>query len=342
MLAETILVFVLLLVSAFFSCSETALTALSKHQLSLLKSRKVRGYKNILYLKQNPGIMLATILLGNNLVNIMLTTIGTLIVLKLLRAAGIDNEIWTTIITTCVVTFVVLVFGEVTPKTIGLSKARNFALFSGRLIVFFTHLFKPLVLLLNKFSNLVITLLGGQHLGKNILITEEELLSIIDAGQETGVIEKEEKNMLRDVIRFGDSFVGEVMTPLDNVLAVEASDTIEVLFKKIQGRLPSRVPVCRGGRRNIIGVLYLKDLLQKIHTTPSYAQKKIEEFQDLIRPPYIVYIDQKSAQVMRYMRFQHIHIAIVQNRDKKTVGILTFEDLLEEIIGEIQDEYEQS
>jgi CBS domain containing-hemolysin-like protein len=341
MILEIIFGIILLLLSAFFSCSETALTSLPKHQVGYLKKRKVRGAKTVLFLKENPGIMLATILIGNNLVNVMLSALGTLITLKILRNFGIENEIYTTILTTLCVTFIVLVFGEVTPKTIGLSRARHFALFSSRIIVFLAHLFKPLVFSLNKFSNLVITLLGGQQLGKNSLMTEEELLSIIDAGQETGVIEKEEKNMLRDVIRFGDSFVGEVMTPLDNVVSVSETDTIETLFRKIKNRLPSRVPVYSGSRRNIIGVLYLKDLLQKIHYTLNYEQRRINEFKDLIRPPYIVYIDQKSAHVMRYMRFQHIHIAIVQNRDKKTVGLVTFEDMLEEIIGEIQDEYEK-
>jgi CBS domain containing-hemolysin-like protein len=340
MILEITFSVILLLASAFFSCSETALTSLPKHQVSYLKKRKVKGAKAVLFLKENPGIMLATILIGNNFVNIMLSALGTLITLKILRNFGIENEIFTTILTTLCVTFVVLVFGEVTPKTIGLSKARHFALLFSRIIVFLAHLFKPLVFSLNKFSNLVITLLGGQQLGKNSLMTEEELLSIIDAGQETGVIEKEEKNMLHDVIRFGDSFVGEVMTPLDNVVAVSETDTIETLFRKIKERLPSRVPIYSGSRRNIIGVLYLKDLLQKIHYTLNYEQRQINEFKDLIRPPYIVYIDQKSAHVMRYMRFQHIHIAIVQNRDKKTVGIVTFEDMLEEIIGEIQDEYE--
>ncbi|MDR1323255.1 MAG: hemolysin family protein [Candidatus Margulisbacteria bacterium] len=341
MFLEIIFSVILLCASAFFSCSETALTSLPKHQAGYLKKRKVKGAKAALFLKENPGIMLATILIGNNLVNVTLTALGTLITLKILRNFGIENEVYITILTTVCVTFTVLVFGEVTPKAIGLSRARHFALLFSRSIVFLAHLFKPLVFSLNKFSNLAITLLGGQPLGKNSLMTEEELLSIIDAGQETGVIEKEEKNMLHDVIRFGDSFVGEVMTPLDNVISVSETDTIETLFRKIKDRLPSRIPVYSGSRRNIIGVLYLKDLLQKIHYTLNYEQQRINEFKDLIRPPYIVYIDQKSAYVMRYMRFQHIHIAVVQNRDKKTVGIVTFEDMLEEIIGEIQDEYEK-
>ncbi|MDR2431526.1 MAG: hemolysin family protein [Candidatus Margulisbacteria bacterium] len=334
---------ILLAMSAFFSCAETALTALSRHRLALLKRRKVKGYKTTVYLKENPGVMLATILIGNNLVNIGLTALGTLIVLKLLRRAGIESEIWTALITTGVVTFIVLVFGEVTPKTVGLNRAQKFALLASRIIVPLSHLFKPLVYIFNKFSNIIIHLLGGQPLGRNALITEEELLSMIEAGQETGIIEKEEKEMLHDVIRFGDSFVGEIMTPLDNVIAVADTDTIAILLNKIKDTLPSRIPVYAGDSHNIIGVLYLKDLLKKITATAEdYKKIQIKYFQDLLRPPYIVYIDQKSAYVMRHMRFQHIHIAIVQNHEKKTVGIITFEDMLEEIIGDIKDEYDRT
>ena len=107
--------------------------------------------------------------------------------------------------------------------------------------------------------------------------------------------------------------------------------------------MPSRVPVYTDKKHNIIGILYLKDLFKKIIVTaPDYKQKQIKEFQDLIRTPFVAYIDQKSAYIMRHMRFQHIHIAIVQNHVKKTVGIITFEDLLEEIVGEIKDEYEKN
>jgi len=236
----------------------------------------------------------------------------------------------------------VLVFGEVTPKTIGLANSQRLALFSSQIIIVLARLFKPVVFILNKFSGLILLLLGQAHKSKGLEFTEEELLSVIEAGQETGVIEKEEKNMLHDVIRFGDSFVGEIMTPLDNVIAVADTDTIDTLLTKIQERLPSRIPVYKNEKHQIIGILYLKDLLKKITAlTPDYKQKPIKEFHDLIRPPFIAYIDQKSTYIMRHMRFQHIHIAIVRNHDKKTVGIVTFEDLLEEIVGEIKDEYEK-
>lgn len=341
---ELICIIILLGFSAFFSCAETSLTALSKHQLSHIKNRKIKGWKTAAYLKENPGIMLATILIGNNLVNIALTTLGTLFIMKLLQGFGIESEIWTAIITTFSVAFFVLVFGEVTPKTVGLSRVQKFALISSRIIVPLSYLFKPLVFVLNKFSNAIIFLFGGHQLGKNTLMTEDELLSIIEAGQETGVIEKEEKDMLHDVIRFGDSFVGEIMTPLDNVISAMDTDTISTLLNKIKDRLPSRIPIYSGKKYNIIGILYLKDLLQNIATADyaDYKQKQIKDFKDLIRPPFIAYIDQKSAHLMRHMRFQHIHIAIVQNHIKKTVGIVTFEDLLEEIVGEIQDEYEKN
>ncbi|MDR1996820.1 MAG: hemolysin family protein [Candidatus Margulisbacteria bacterium] len=339
---ELILVIILLSFSGFFSCTETALTSVSKTQLAQLKRRKVKGYKKLFYLKENPGIMLATILIGNNLVNILITTLGTLIVFNLLNSAGIESELWTAVIATFTITFFVLVFGEIMPKTMGLSSGYRYTLFASRVIVFLSYCFKPVVFGLNKFAGFLLFLMR-RPTQKSLAITEEELLSVIDAGQETGAIEKEEKNMLHDVIRFGDSFVGEIMTPLDNVIAAAATDTIETLLLKIKDRLPSRIPIYVGARHNIIGILYLKDLLQKITAaTADYKKTQIKYFQDLLRPPYIVYIDQKSAQVMRHMRFQHLHIAIVKNHNKKTVGIVTFEDLLEEIVGEIKDEYDRT
>jgi len=343
MIFEFSILAVLLLCSGFFSCSESALTSLPKTKLAQIKKHKIRGYKKLLYLKENPGIMLATILVGNNLVNISISALGTLTMLRVLNSHGIYNDLWITAITTVIITLFVLVFGEVTPKTIGLANSQRFALFSSQIIIVLARLFKPVVFVLNKFSGLILLLLGQAHKNKGLEFTEEELLSVIETGQETGVIEKEEKNMLHDVIRFGDSFVGEIMTPLDNVLAAEANDTIETLLDKIKDRLPSRIPVYAGAKHNIIGILYLKDLLQKITATaPDYKQKRLREFQELLRPPFVVYIDQKSAYVMRHMRFQHIHIALVKNHLKKTVGIVTFEDLLEEIIGEIKDEYEKN
>ena len=319
------------------------MTSLPKTKLNQLKRHKIKGYKKLLYLKENPGIMLATILIGNNVVNITISALGTLTMLKILNAYGIYNEFWITAITTVIITSFVLVLGEVVPKIIGLASSQRFALFASQIIIALAYCFKPLVFLLNKLSRLVMFLLGKSQKGNALDFTEEELLSVIDAGQETGVIEKEEKTMLHDVIRFGDSFVGEIMTPLDNVLAADINDTLETLLFKIKERLPSRIPVYSGSKANIIGVLYLKDLLQKITTTvPDYKQKHIRDFKEILRSPFIVYIDQKSAYVMRHMRFQHIHIAIVKNHNKKTVGIVTFEDLLEEIIGEIKDEYEKN
>jgi CBS domain containing-hemolysin-like protein len=334
---------VLLFFSAFFSYAETALTSLTKTQIAQLKRRKARGYKSLLYLKENPSIMLTTILIANNLINICISTLGTLVVLRFLKTLGIVSELWVTVITTFIVTLIVLVFCEVTPKIIGLHSGPRLTLIASQVIIFLTYCFKPVVFVFNKLAGAVLFLMGRKSLAKNLNITEEELLSVIDAGQETGAIEKEEKNMLHDVIRFGDSFVGEVMTPLDNVIAVADTDTIDTLLIKIKDRLPSRIPVYTDKKHNIIGILYLKDLLRKITSTEeTYRQKQVKEFQDLIRPPFIAYIDQKSAYIMRHMRFQHIHIAIAQNHEKKTVGIVTFEDLLEEIVGEIQDEYEKS
>ena len=335
-----IILAVLLSLSAFFSAAETALTAISKHNLHHWLAKKIRGAKKLAEIKDQPGMMLAAILIGNTLVNISIASIATMLFMEYFKKIDFTNEIYTTAIITFVTTFVVLVFGEITPKTIAMSYNKAFALRAAPLIAWLIILLKPFVYLFNKFSNLVIRLFGGHPLHKDSLVTEEEIMSFLEAGAATGAINSEEKKMMHEVIRFGDTLVGEVMTHWDNVVALSDQTTIEQTLEQIKNRLKSRIPIYAGKNNNVVGFLYVKDLIKKLPEYATISKHTLREHPELIRPHVITYIDQKTTDILKQLRFHKVHIAIVNNRENKTVGIITIEDLIEEIVGEISDEYE--
>lgn len=337
---ETIVVIILLACSAFFSASEAALMSLSKHKLHHLKKKRTSSIKALVYLKKNPGIMLATILIGNNIVNIAIASIATLIALTWFHHLGIDNPLYVSPVTTFVTTAIVLVFGEVLPKTLALPHASRVALFASPLISVLSFVFRPFVIILNALSNVCLRLLGGRSLEKDSLVSEEEILSLIAAGEESGSIKKEEKEMLEDVLEFGDKLVGEVMTHLDNVIAFEEHMSLPQMIALLKERTPSRIPVYAGKKTNIYGLVYLKDLIFKFDQLRAPESFILKDNPELIRKPFVVQMDQKTTEVLKAMKFHRVHVAVVRNHASKVIGILTIEDLIEEIVGDIQDEYE--
>jgi CBS domain containing-hemolysin-like protein len=341
MTGEFIAIGILLLMSAFFSAAETALTSLPRHHLQALKRKKHKGYKTIEILKDNPGRMIGTILIGNNLVNTALTALSTIVALRLATKLGIYNEFYFTPLTALTLTFVLLVFGEITPKTLAFSYNKMISLYAAPVIYVLSIVLKPFVVLFNLIATLFIRLLGGHsRLDRNSLVTEEEIISLIEAGAATGAINPEEKKMMHEIIRFGDTLVGEVMTAWDNVITVSDHYTIEQTLNYIKGHLKSRIPVYTGRRNNVIGFLYVKDLIKKLPEYTQIATQPLRKHPELIRPHVVTYIDQKTTDILKQLRFHKVHVAIVNNRDNKTVGLVTIEDLIEEIVGEISDEYE--
>ncbi len=338
---ELITIGVLLLLSAFFSAAETALTSLPRHHLQALKRKKHRGYKSLEKLKENPGRMIATILIGNNLVNTALTAMGTLVAFRIFTRLGIYNELYFTPLTALVLTFIILVFGEITPKTLAFSYNKIISIYAAPIIQVLAIILKPIIVFFNFISNISIRLLGGHtRLNKNSLVTEEEIISLLEVGAATGAINSEEKRMMHEVLRFGDTLVGEIMTPWDNVIAINEQHTLEQILNYIKKHLKSRIPVYTGKANNVVGFLYVKDLIKKLPEYTTMATHKLQEHPELIRPHVVTYIDQKTTEILKQLRFHKVHVAIVNNRDNKTVGLVTLEDLIEEIVGEISDEYE--
>lgn len=342
---ELVSILSLLILSAFFSASETSLLSVNKQLLHKFKKEKRKGLRSILKLHKFPSSMITTILIGNNIVNIAATSLSTQLFIDLLHSHNIVNPAYITLITTGIVAFFLLIFGEITPKNIALAKHENLALFAAPIINFLSILFSPFVNIMSGFSTFFIKLMGGNPPVRGTLVTEQEILDLLEAGRDSGAIEHEEQKMMSEIIKFGDKLVGEVMTPMERVVAVEENFSLKQILQVIKDKPRSRLPVYKQFQANVCGILYLKDLFFHI-ATEHVTARKIESFilaehRVLMREPYIVFAHQRSADVLRNMRAKKIHMAIVNDSKGRTVGLITIEDLIEEIVGDIKDEYEK-
>lgn len=318
----------LFLLSAFFSGSETAYLAVSRAKVKKLAKEGDRRAKTLLYLIEHPNRVLVTILVGNNLVNITAAALATSLAISAFGSKGVG-------IATGIVTLVVLLFGEITPKSFSATNAERVALFVARPIYLLMKLMSPLVLLLSKFAKLLVRSFGGEvRLGP--FITEEELKMLVEVGEELGAIEKEEKEMISGIFEFGETDVKEIMVPRIDMKCIQAEESIEAARKLILETGHSRIPVYEGSIDNIIGILYAKDLLRYLNS----RVKKPKSLREIVRPAYFVPETKKLDDLLREFQQNRVHVAIVVDEYGGTAGMVTLEDILEEIVGEIKDEYD--
>jgi len=313
--------------SAFFSSMETALMSLGRLRVRHLVDEGVRGAQLIDRLLSAPGKLLSTILIGNNLVNIAATAIGTVI------AVDFFGEGLGLAIATFAMTLVILVFGEVTPKTYGLHHSQRISLkWSPILNVLFIVL-SPFAFVMEAVSHLLLRLIGAPVTQNTPTFSEEELRTLVTVGQEEGLLQVEEKEMITSIIEFGDTLVKNIMTPRTEVVRVSLRINYDDLLGVIRDNGYSRVPVYDKGIDDIVGILHVKDLIG----VPS------ENFEvvDFIRPPYFVPEFKKVSELLAEFKRKKLHLAIVVDEYGGTAGLVTFEDLAEEILGEIADEYDE-
>jgi CBS domain containing-hemolysin-like protein len=287
------------------------------------------GNKNadrVLRVTNDSGKMLSAILIGNNIVNLSASSIATAFAIKHLGSVGAG-------IATGVLTFLVLIFGEVTPKTKATIHADKMALSYAGIIEVLMKLFTPFIFIINKISMGVLFLLRVDPNAKDDLMTEEELRTIVDVGQETGVIEDEERDMIHNLFDFGDSEAKEIMVPRIDMTFVSSDASYEEILKIFREDKFTRLPVYEDTTDNVIGIINMKDLL---------LCENIEKFSisDIIREPYFTYEHKNTADLFIEMRKNSISLAIVLDEYGATAGLITLEDLLEEIVGEIRDEYD--
>ncbi|OJV64992.1 MAG: hemolysin [Clostridiales bacterium 38-18] len=313
--------------SAFFSASETALMSLSKIRIRHLMEEKVKGADVVNRLVENPNKLLGSILVGNNIVNIGASALATSLAIQYAGNAGVG-------IATGIMTLLILIFGEITPKSLAAQHSEFISLKIAGIINFVVVFFNPVVFLLLLLTNGLIRLLGGKPAGSQPFITEDELKTIVTVSHEEGVLEVEEKQMIYNVFEFGDAQVKDVMTPRTDMISLEVGVSYEKIIETFRAEQFSRIPIYQETTDNIIGILYIKDLIFKANENNAFV------IQDYMREPHFTFEFKKTTELFQELRVKRIPMAIVLDEYGGTAGIVTMEDLIEEIVGDIRDEYD--
>lgn len=324
---QLIVLFILLAFSGFFSASETALMSISKIRVRHMVEEEVHKAKLIQRLIESPNKLLGAILVGNNIVNIGASALATALSIHYFGEAGVA-------IATVAITVLVLIFGEITPKSLAAQYSENFSLAVCRPISWLMVLLTPITNVIMIFTNFFIKLLGGNTNKAVPFITQEELLTIVNVSHEEGVLEGEEREMIHNVFEFGDTHTKDIMTIRADMFAVDNEITYDELMNLYKEEQFSRIPVYGENYDHIEGVLYVKDLL-------FFQGDKLDfKITDFIRPAYYTYEFKKTADLFKEMRDNRIGMCIVLDEYGGTAGLVTIEDLVEEIVGDIEDEYD--
>ena len=323
---QLITVIILLCLSAFFSSSETALTTVNQIRMRTLADNGDKRAARVLRVTGNPGKMLSAILIGNNIVNLSASSISTSLAIHLFGNTGAG-------IATGILTFLILIFGEVTPKTMATIKADSMSLTAAAPIGFLMKILTPVIFIINKLSLGLMFLLHVNIKDAQKKMTEEELRTIVDVSQENGVIEHEERDMIHNLFDFGNAEAKEIMVPRIDMTFVQADATYQEVLDIFRQDMFTRLPVYEDSTDNVIGIINMKDFLLQ-NDTPEFSVR------NLLREPYFTYEHKNTADLFLEMRKSSISLAIVLDEYGVTAGLITLEDLLEEIVGEIRDEYD--
>lgn len=331
-LLKIITLIILLIFSGLFSGAETALSSLNIITVKKLKKKGVKEANTLEKLLSRPSKTLSTILIGNNIVNIAATAIATELTLSLFSGKQV------TFIVTMIMTILILIFGEITPKTYSAYNSEKVVIKLGKPLEVLSVVFTPFLIVLNRVTKVIIKALGGNVNNNRTTVSEEEIKTLVDVGEEAGIIEKQEKEMINSIFEIGDIEVTEVMVPRIDIVYLEEDVTVEEAIKKVLKCGFSRIPVIKKSIDNITGIIYAKDLLACYFKQDKDESKGIRE---LIRPAYYVPESKKAIDLLTEMQLEKIHIAIVLDEYGGTLGLVTIEDILEEIVGDILDEYDE-
>ena len=282
--------------------------------------------KMVLKITKDSAKMLSAILIGNNIVNLSASSIATTLAISMFGNYGAG-------IATGIITFLILIFGEVSPKTLSTIKADSISMKIAGIINVLMIVLTPVIFLINKLSLGVLFLFGVKASDGNRVMTEEELRTIVDVGQETGVIEDEERAMIHNVFDFGDAEAKEVMIPRIDMTFVHIDDDYNEVLKIYKQDMFTRLPVYEESTDNVVGIINMKDLLL-IENTDNFS------IRDIMREPYFTYEHKNTSDLFLEMKKSSISLAIVLDEYGVTAGLITLEDLIEEIVGEIRDEYD--
>ncbi len=321
-----IVIGILLVLSAFFSSAETALTSVNKLRMRTLADDGRKAAKLVLKLEEKSTKMLSAILIGNNIVNLSASA---------LSAKFVNIQFGNSYLTaaTGILTFLVIIFGEIVPKTAASIHADGLAMFYAPLVYGFMTVMTPVIWLVNGIAR-VFLFLFRIDTKKAAVITEDELLTYVDVSHEEGVIESDEREMIANVVDFGDSLAKDVMVPRIDVDFVNVQANYDEVVEAFRENNYSRLPVYRGSRDNVVGILFLKDFFR------YQGEKKAFSVAGTMRKPFFTFEFKKTSDLLAELRKESVTIAVVLDEYGATAGIITLEDLLEEIVGEIRDEYD--
>lgn len=325
-----ILLVILVGMSAFFSASETALTAFNRGKLKEVAEKSDRTAELLKIWLKRPNEMLTALLIGNNIVNILASSIATTVAIQ-----TYGDSPKAIAIATAGMTLLLLIFGEITPKVVAKAYSTSISGVVINVIYILSRIFSPVSHILMFMSKIISRLFGVKIDNIEFLITEEEIKSVVSVGEEEGVIEEEEKKMIHSIFEFTDTTVKEIMIPRTTVFALEAGKTLNEVWESIISTGYSRIPVYDERIDNIIGVFYLKDLFNII------KEGKLDiEVREFIREAYFVPETKALFEMLEEFKKKQIHMAIVIDEYGGTAGIITIEDLIEEIVGDINDEFD--
>ena len=331
-----IILVILLILSAFFSSAETCLTTVNKMRMKSMAEEKVKNAALVLTLIENPTRLLSTILIGNNIVNLSASSLTTTFAIRLATNMELPKMVsLATGIGTGILTILILIFGEIVPKSFAAIKAESLSLFYAKPIFFIMTILTPLSFLMNKLSDGLLFLFHVDAQDRPV-ITENELMTIVDVSHEEGVIESEERQMIANVVDFGDSFAKDVMVPKMDVIFISVDASYNELIDTYKEHAFSRIPVFKESRDNIVGIVNLKDVFF------YEGAKKDFSITSIMREAYFTFEYKKTSELFMEMKQESIPMAIVLDEYGSTSGMLTLEDLLEEIVGDIKDEYDEN
>ena len=325
-LIQTIVLLLLLSLSAFFSSAETALTTVSNIRLRTMAENGNKKAARVLKITDDTPKMLSAILIGNNIVNISASSLATILAIRLFGSYGAG-------IATGTMTLLVLLFGEITPKYIAARQAVKVSLRCSGVIYTLMVVLTPVIWVVNHLVSGLLHLLRADRMEDSSSMTEEEFRTIIDVGSESGAIEDTEKDYINNLFDFSDTKVKELMIPKIDVTMISSTASYDKIRQIYANSMYTRLPVYEEDADHIIGILNMKDLLLKDKGT-DFSIKR------LLREPYYTYEFKSAADLFHDMRRDRIHLAIVQDEYGDVTGIVTMEDLLEELVGEIRDEYD--
>ncbi|HJX74606.1 MAG TPA: hemolysin family protein [Candidatus Deferrimicrobiaceae bacterium] len=325
-----LLIPLLIIASAFFSASETAFFALRRVDLMRWKKEGNRMADVIGKMLETPSRLIATMFIGNELVNVSLSSVIAALLIPMIPAYG-------EIVALAAGTLTILILGDITPKCIVWPRAKSFSAFSARPLLFFSRIVAPVRFLMEIMAKGILRLLGGGEVaGKKAAFTEREFRALVDVSGESGTLDPGERELIHNIFELTDQRAGEIMTPIADVFMVPVDIPRPELLAQFRKYRRSRIPVYRGERRDVFGILYLRDLLR-----PPAEGEEEAPLSGLLKPPFVVPTSKKLPLLLREFQRLKVHLALVVDEFGEIVGIVTLEDVLEELFGEIREEHDR-